>query len=68
MSLTKKHFIAVGNIFKDEFKSLGRFNGRETGIATRQTALVLDKIADYFQSENPNFNRETFIDYCTTLK
>ena len=60
--LTKKHFIAVAKILRD--RDLATEN-------LTQACVVMDireDLADYFASDNPNFDRSRFIDAATAVQ
>ena len=61
MSLSKKHFEAIALILK----RLGDGGGDETGIGELiEKDDLIFALVKYFESENPNFNQNTFIVAC----
>ena len=52
--MTKKHFIALADTIKIH-------NANDKGYEFSYTHI--DVLADFCQSQNPNFNRERWIDY-----
>ena len=59
--LTKKYFIAIAKIIKDS-----KYNGntQECKIGNAANYVLASNLADYFQKENINFDREKFIKAC----
>jgi len=57
--MTKKHFEAIAKVYNK------RLNHYSTTEADRNTigSLALD-LANYFETENPNFDREHFLTAC----
>ena len=63
--LTKKDFKAVAEIIKNSHRAFedidssfyagGRFDGAE---------IIADKMADYFATQNPRFDRNQFMQAC----
>lgn len=53
--MTKKHFIALADALRE--------HNRLSATYTPFDAEQLDTLAAFCQSENPNFNRELWLDY-----
>lgn len=49
--MTRKHFIAIAKILKKH------------NINEMKVYVIMD-LCDYFESENPNFDREKFVKAC----
>ena len=61
--MTKKHFQAIASILKDEVEI--NSGGRPIDIGARLSAKeIAQKMADYFKSENANFDRARFLSAC----
>ena len=58
--MTRRHFIAVAAIVR-ALVSTTADPTQATDIAVRD---LVDDLADYFATENPNFNRARFIRAC----
>lgn len=58
--MTKKHFIALANAIRENNRNDGA--GTLRGIFNDEQLNVL---ADFCQSQNPNFNRERWLAYIT---
>jgi hypothetical protein len=50
--MSKKHFIALANYLRDT-----------EGYCESFTAKQIEHLADFCHSQNPNFNRERWLDY-----
>ena len=53
LSLSKKHFVAVADILKDNITSLDQVMKEK----------IINDFSKYFSSENPRFDRNRFIKY-----
>lgn len=54
--LTKRNYIAISKIFRDTIcKGEGSCQVEDE---------LLEKLADIFESDNPNFNRDKFLQAC----
>ena len=62
MTISKKHYIKFAEILKKEFEDAYIQDElcRENQKATAIIANVYWKLTDYFESENPDFNRDVF--------
>lgn len=65
--MTKKHYIAIAAIIKEQIDKSAR-DGWESEQAAKawkisQESTAFD-IADYFQDENPSFDRARFLAAC----
>lgn len=56
--MTKKHFIALADAIR-EFNTTAHKNGFGIGF----TAMQTDALADFCQSQNPQFNRSRWLGY-----
>jgi len=56
--MTKKHFIALADAIKGENQS-DQLTG--TSLAFKERTLLA--LADFCESQNPNFNRERWLSY-----
>ena len=59
MTMTKKHFIAIAAILNGELRDFG-FSESQSGAIHS----IAHELADYFQTINPNFDKERFITAC----
>ena len=63
--MTKKHYVAIANIIRLNLRSAGNHTRKEhreiEAYADTSTAMQL---ADYFATDNPKFNRDTFLTAC----
>lgn len=57
MSLSRKHFVAIAQIVKDSRRNYG-------GQDILETESLIDALADYFASQNPNFDFCKFEQAC----
>lgn len=57
--MTKKHFIAIANIIKCELEKW-----QAESLHAHYNASMAEKIADYFETVNPLFDRERFMNAC----
>ena len=57
--MTKKHYIAIAEIIRNEANQW-----KETSLPARTVSDIAYKLADYFATDNPRFNRERFIEAC----
>lgn len=55
--MTKKHYEAIAKILHQSVQY--DFEG-DYGLTTK----VVNELADYFEQENPKFNRERFLQAC----
>ncbi|PSH64675.1 hypothetical protein CU103_12390 [Phyllobacterium sophorae] len=63
--MTKKHYIAVSDVFRDEMKYLRTFLDRNgNDIAKDHLENVAVQLAIFFKKDNPRFNRERFMTAC----
>lgn len=60
MALTKKHYKEIAQIINDEFGPHYKMHPDLVQVK----AHLCSKLADYFEADNPNFNRERFMDAC----
>ena len=58
MTMTKKHFIEMADTLKAFFETNA---GAEMDVMTRN--VLINHLADFCQSQNPNFNRERWLGY-----
>jgi hypothetical protein len=56
--MSKQDYIAIARILREQ---RANFNGELPRGVIEQTA---GKLADYFESDNPRFTRETFLSAC----
>jgi len=56
--MTKKDFVAIAEIIK---KNSSKVYGATFTDVTRE---VVNDLADYFEAQNPNFDRDRFIKAC----
>ena len=56
--MTKKHFIALADSMVAFFETNA---GAEMDVMTRN--VLINALADFCQSQNPNFNRERWLGY-----
>ena len=61
--MTKKHFQAIAEILKEEFEQYGPNTTART-ISKEISNDLAKKMADYFKSENANFDRSRFLSAC----
>jgi hypothetical protein len=54
--MTKKDYIIAAGAFNDSFSEWGH---------TQQTEELLNVFADWFRNDNPNFDRDRFIEAAT---
>lgn len=58
--MTKKHFIALADMIKNQNNGLSHIvNGGRDSFSENQIAVL----ADFCQEQNPNFNRERWLSY-----
>ena len=57
MSMSKKDFIALADVVYGMQPTFVR------GNSIFEFTLMRDKLADFCQSQNPNFNRDRWLDY-----
>ena len=63
--LTKKDFKAVAEIInKHTGRSAAYFNGIHRPEVTQTVQRITDKLADYFTTQNPRFDRSRFMRAC----
>lgn len=55
--MTKKHFIKLADSIR-EYQEAQYRNG-----VVEKAPFLIDVLADFCQSQNPNFNRDRWIDY-----
>ena len=60
--LTKKDFEAVAEIIAEDYACYNGPGG--AGICGDVLADISDKLADYFATQNPRFDRERFMKAC----
>jgi hypothetical protein len=60
MSLSKKDYIAISMIIS---KEVNHWEGQEAKVNSAICSIV-DGLVDYFQKENPRFNKEIFCHVC----
>ena len=51
--MTKKDYVAIAKTFKDNTVHTDFYHGN-----------FLDSLYDYFEQDNPNFNKEKFLEVC----
>ena len=56
--MTKKHFIEMADSMKTFFETNA---GAEMDVMTRN--VLINHLADFCQSQNPNFNRDRWLGY-----
>jgi hypothetical protein len=56
--MTKKHFIEMADTLKTFFETNA---GAEMDVMTRN--VLINHLADFCRSQNPNFNRERWLGY-----
>ena len=65
MALSRKHYEAIAGILASNTQpKTGYSAGFDEGWATGMEEMrqyVVDDLADYFATENPNFDRERFL-------
>ena len=63
MALSKKHYVAIAKILKEEFKEAYVndliYKGDNHKSSTTVASMYF-KLVDYFESENPRFDRDIF--------
>lgn len=65
--MTKKQFQAVADLFNDAMEDMTDYSHMDTGYIVGRAAgieAMAQDMADYFQKENPRFDREKFLDAC----
>ena len=63
MALSKKHYVAIAKIIKDEFRSAYENDVIYYNDCKKSSLVVASlyfKLVDYFESENPRFDRDIF--------
>lgn len=63
MTLSKKHYVAIAKILKEEFKTAYENDIIYHGDYKKSSSTVVclyHKLVDYFESENPRFDRDIF--------
>ena len=63
---TKKHFEKIAEIIKKIPVKL-EIECEDIPIAEKTRNLIANDLADWFQSENPKFNRERFLKACDLI-
>lgn len=61
--MTKKDFIAIGSVLEELHPSSLRLEEDEARGAERQWARTVERLADLFQTKNPRFMRERWLDF-----
>ena len=56
--MTKKHYEAIAEVINNEIRPYG------VNAVSQMTYDIIDGLCDYFQTDNPNFNRELFLEAC----
>ena len=62
MSLSRKHYCAVAAILKDSATT--EFAAVFPVSAEEMRGTIISNMADYFASDNPNFDRARFLTAC----
>jgi uncharacterized protein (DUF1800 family) len=66
--MTKKHYEAIACIIKSTYNNAKLYNGtmyRDTASERLETIeIIVSRLADYFASDNPKFNRTKFLQAC----
>lgn len=66
--MTKKHYEAIAAIIKSTYKNAKLYDGtnyRNTATEICDTLEVTaSRLADFFQTDNPKFNRKMFLQAC----
>ena len=57
--MTKKHFIALANVARDFRGSINWYDPSDS----IDVQTVINRLADFCQSQNPNFKRDRWLDY-----
>jgi hypothetical protein len=62
MTLSKKHYIQIAKILLEEFEEayINDKLYRNARGCTTTVASMYHKLVDYFEYDNPNFNRDVF--------
>jgi hypothetical protein len=63
MTLPKKHYVAIAKILKEEFRSAYESDVIYYNDCKKSSLVVASlyfKLVDYFESENPRFDRDIF--------
>ena len=63
MTLSKKHYVAIAKIIKEEFTSAYENDLIYYNDCKKSSLVVASlyfKLVDYFESENPRFDRDIF--------
>lgn len=60
--MSKKHYIAISNILKERLAA----NAHGPGYGAIKS--IVEKLADYMKSDNPNFDRSRFLEACGISK
>lgn len=64
--MTRKHYVAIASLFKTK---IDRYNSiRKGSDMADATAHLAYDMADYFEKENPSFNRGKFLSACGITK
>jgi len=69
LSLSRKHYIKIAELINQESKSNKETFSAETEeercyALQGQVSVIAEKLADYFKTDNPNFNSELFLKAC----
>lgn len=66
--MTRKNFEAIAAIVKSNIPNAGTGTGymfdENAAGQTYAAENIADELADYFATENPNFNRQRFLKAC----
>lgn len=60
--MTKKHFTAIAKIIKDNSTTIEKADG--TIMHVLPYSDTINALSDYFESENPQFDHDRFMEAC----
>lgn len=64
--MTKKHFIQIARIIKENAKTIEKSNGSIEHVLP--LGGTVQALAEYFKSENPLFDESRFVEACGIIE
>lgn len=62
--LTRKHYHSIAEIFKQNLEEIKPIDSMLAQYGWACIACVAEELADYFEKDNPRFDRDRFLEAC----